>query len=55
MQTIEQIKYFEQKCIVKVYNYTVLNSFNIKQLENNLTKMILNLIIELNTASTIFF
>ena len=48
MQAIEHIRCFDQKCIIKIYNYTVLNSFNIKQLENNLIKMILDLVTELN-------
>ena len=32
----------------KIYNYTVLNNFNIKQLENNLIKMISDLVVKLN-------
>ena len=48
MQAIEHVRHLDQKHIIKIYNYTVLNSFNIKQLENNLIKMILNLIIKLN-------
>ena len=48
MQAIEHIKYFDQKHIVKIYNYIILNSFNIKQFKNNLIKMISDLIAELN-------
>ena len=48
MQAIECVRHLSQKHIVKIYDYTVLNSFNIKQLENNLIKMILNLVTELN-------
>src|SRR5438034_5585873 len=36
MQAIGHVRYLSQKCIVKIYNYMILNSFNIKQLENNL-------------------
>ena len=48
MQAIEHVRHLSQKHIIKIYNYTVLNSFNIKQLENNLIKMISNLVIKLN-------
>src|SRR5947207_15342344 len=48
MQAIGRVRCLSQKCIVKIYNYTVLNSFNIKQLENNLIKMISDLVAELN-------
>src|SRR5438046_10094467 len=40
MQAIEHVRCLSQKHIVKIYNYMVLNSFNIKQLKNNLFKMI---------------
>ena len=48
MQAIGRVRHLGQKHIIKIYDYTVLNSFNIKQLENNLIKMILNLIVKLN-------
>ena len=48
MQAIEHVKCLDQKCIVKIYNYMILNSFNIKQFENNLIKMISDLVAELN-------
>ena len=48
MQAIEHIRHFSQKHIIKIYNYTILNSFNIKQLENNLIKMISDLVVKLN-------
>ena len=48
MQAIECVIHFDQKHIIKIYNYIVLNSFNIKQLENNLIKMISDLVVELN-------
>ena len=44
MQAIEHVRHLGQKHIVKIYNYMILNSFNIKQLKNNLIKMIFNLI-----------
>ena len=48
MQAIEHIRHLSQKHIIKIYNYIILNSFNIKQLENNLIKMISDLVTELN-------
>jgi len=48
MQAIGRVRRLGQKRIVKVYDYTVLNSFNIKQLENNLAKMIPGLVAELS-------
>src|SRR5216117_3742204 len=48
MQAIEHVRHLSQKHIVKIYDHIVLNSFNIKQLKNNLIKMIFNLVIELN-------
>ena len=48
MQAIECVKCLDQKYIVKIYDYMILNSFNIKQLENNLIKMIFSLIVKLN-------
>ena len=48
MQVIECVRHFDQKYIVKIYNYIILNNFNIKQLENNLIKMIFNLVVKLN-------
>ena len=48
MQAIEHVRHLDQKHIVKIYDYTILNNFNIKQFENNLIKMIFSLITELN-------
>ena len=48
MQAIEHVRHLDQKYIVKIYNYIILNSFNIKQLKNNLIKMISDLVAELN-------
>ena len=48
MQAIEHVRCLDQKHIVKIYNYIILNSFNIKQFKNNLIKMIFNLVIKLN-------
>jgi len=48
MQAIEHVRCLDQKHIVKIYDYMILNSFNIKQLENNLIKMISDLVVKLN-------
>src|SRR5438034_858087 len=48
MQAIEDVRHLSQKHIIKIYNYIILNSFNIKLFKNNLFKMIFNLLAEFN-------
>ena len=48
MQAVEHLRQLDQMKIVKIYEYHVENSFNIKQLENNLNKSISELVTELN-------
>jgi len=48
MQAIEWVRKLGQKKIVKIYNYMMKNSFNMWQLLNNMNKIILNMIAELN-------
>ena len=35
MKAIEHVRHLSQKHIIKIYNYTILNSFNIKKLETH--------------------
>ncbi len=48
MQAVGHLRQLDQMKIVKIYKYHVKNFFNIKQLENNLNKLISGLVTELN-------
>ena len=49
MQAVGHLRQLGQKKIVKIYKYHVENSFNTKQLENNLNKSVPGLVAELNS------
>src|SRR5438045_3007184 len=53
MQVIEYLRRLDQMKIIKIYKYHVENSFNIKQLENNLNKSVSELVMKLN--NNVFF
>ena len=48
MQVIKYFRWLDQMKIIKIYEYHVENSFNIKQLENNLNKSVSELVMKLN-------
>lgn len=48
MQMIKKVKKLKQLQIVKIYKYIVFDTFNMRQLFNNVNKMIFTLVIKLN-------
>jgi len=50
MQTINCVCHLDQRYIMKIYNYSVKKIFNNCQINNNLIKVIFNMIIKLNNS-----